>query len=92
MILDMDFDDEENLYVLQHATGLVQQPGGGVLIKVTPDKSQADMCDQYRVGTRTDVVTGLRMPTSVAVGPDGALYISNRGLSGVGGEVVRIDR
>jgi hypothetical protein len=92
MILDMDFDDEGNLYVLQHATGLVQQPGGGVLIKVTPDKSQADICDQYRVGTRTDVVTGLRMPTSVAVGPDGALYISNRGLSGVGGEVVRIDR
>lgn len=92
MIIDMDFDNEENLYVLQHATGLVQQPGRGVLIKVTPDRSQADICAQYRTGTRTDVVTELRFPTSVAVGPDGALYISNRGLSAGGGEVVRIER
>src|SRR6186713_3406769 len=65
MILDMAFDGEGNLYVLQHATGAIQQTGRGVLIRVTPDKGQSSTCAQYQAGTRTTVVGGLSRPTSV---------------------------
>ena len=46
-------------------------------------------------GQREVVATGLDFPTAMTFGPDGALYVSNRG-HGVGltpgqGEIVRID-
>jgi hypothetical protein len=90
MIIDMAFDDQGTLYVLQHATGALQQTGPGVLIRVVPDKSQPDIATQYQAGTRTTILGGLTRPTSVAVGPDGALYISIRGLTAGGGEVIRV--
>jgi hypothetical protein len=88
MIIDMAFDDDGNLYVLEHATGAVQQAGPGMLIRVMPDRSQPDVAAQYRNGTRATVLSGLSRPMSVAVGPDGAVYIS-RGLAAGGGEVIR---
>ena len=91
MILDMAFDDEDNLYVLQHATGAVQQTGPGVLIRVTPDKGQSGVCAQYQAGTRATVLSGLSRPTSVVIGPDRAIYVSNNGTSMGGGQVLRID-
>ena len=100
MILDMAFDDEGNLYVLQHATGALQQTGPGVLIRVTPDKGQSSICAQYQAGTRTTVLSGLSRPTSVVIGPDGAIYVTNNGTSmatkdengkPTGGEVLRIE-
>ena len=91
MILDMAFDDEDNLYVLQHATGAVQQTGPGILIRVTPDKGQSGVCAQYQAGTRTTVLIGLSRPTSVVIGPDRAIYVSNNGTSMGGGEVLRIE-
>ena len=99
MILDMAFDGQGDLYVLQHATGAVQQTGPGVLIRVTPDKGQSGTCAQYQAGTRTTVLGGLTRPTSVAIGPDGAIYVTHKGIdmatrdaSGkllTGGEVLR---
>lgn len=79
MIIDIAFDTEWNLYVLQYGT----TPGAlfgrsGVLTRVAPD------------GTRTTVISGLRTPTSVAVGPDGFLYVTNLGNFPAVGEVVRI--
>ena len=50
-----------------------------VLIRVAPD------------GTRSTVLSGLTRPTSVAVGPDGSLYVSNRGISAGIGEVLRVE-
>ena len=91
MILDMAFDGEGNLYVLQHATGAVQQTGLGVLIRVTPDRGQSGVCAQYQAGTRTTVLSGLSRPTSVVIGPDRAIYVSNNGTSMGGGEVLRIN-
>ena len=78
-IIDIAFDPQGNLYVLQHATGLTGLNLPGELIRVTPD------------GSRTTVIGGLDRPTSVAVGPDGALYVTNHGLSVGSGEVLRIE-
>jgi hypothetical protein len=77
-IIDLDFGPDGSLYVLQHATGPFLS-GPGALIRVTPD------------GIRTTVAsTGLVSPTSVLVGDDGAIYVSNRGTFVGTGEVVRI--
>jgi len=65
--------------VLQHATGPVFFPGPGELIRVAPD------------GTRSLVAGGLTRPTSIVVGPDGEIYVSNRGTSIGTGEVLRIE-
>ena len=101
MILDMAFDGEGNLYVLQHATGAVQGTGPGVLIRVTPDKGQSGVCAQYQAGTRTTVLSGLNRPTSVVIGPDGGIYVTNNGTAMAtrddngtiltGGEVLRME-
>lgn len=91
MILDMAFDGAGNLYVLQHATGALQQTGPGILIRITPDKAQPDICAQYQAGIRTTTLDGLSRPTSVAIGPDGAIYVSNNGTAMGGGEVLRMD-
>ena len=77
-IIDIDFDEQGNLYVLQHSSGATLLNGPGSLARVAPD------------GTRETVIGGLTAPTSVAVGPDGALYISNFGLTAGAGEVIRV--
>jgi hypothetical protein len=89
-IIDLAFADDGTLYVLQYATGALQMTGLGVLIKVVPDKSQADIRLQYQLGTRSNVIADLHEPTSVAIGPDGDLYLSIRGTTAGGGEVIRI--
>lgn len=91
MILDMAFDAEGNLYVLQHSTGDVQGTAPGLLIRVTPDKGQSGICAQYQAGARTTVLAGLIRPTSVAIGPDGAIYVANKGTTMAGGEVLRLE-
>jgi DNA-binding beta-propeller fold protein YncE len=78
-IIDLTFDELGNLYVLQHATGATMLTGPGELIRVAPG------------GTRTVVLEGLTRPTSVAVGRDGGVYVTNNGLSAGSGEVLRIE-
>jgi hypothetical protein len=79
MIIDIAFDAEWNLYVLQYATVTGTLFGrSGVLTRLAPD------------GTRATILSGLRTPTSVAVGPDGYLYVSNVGNFPGIGEVVRV--
>src|SRR5262249_32286346 len=77
-IIDLDFGPDGSLYVLQHATGPFLS-GNGALIRITPD------------GTRTTLASeGLTRPTSVLVGDDGTIYVTNRGTSVGTGEVIRI--
>ncbi|HZA98598.1 MAG TPA: ScyD/ScyE family protein [Gemmatimonadales bacterium] len=90
-IMDIAFDEAGNLYVLQHSTGALQQTGPGILIRITPDPSQTDMCARYRAETPAIVLGGLVFPTSVTIGPDGALYVTNKGRSVGTGEVLRLD-
>jgi hypothetical protein len=80
-ILDLTFGPDGSLYVLEHSTGSLGPPFfqlPGRLLKIAPD------------GTRSTVVSGLTRPGSVVVGPDGALYVSNRSISIGTGEVLRI--
>ena len=80
-IIDLTFDAAGNLYVLQHATGAMgpNLMGPGALIRVAPD------------GTRSTVASeGLFRPTSVVIGSDGAIYVSNCGICVGTGEVIRI--
>lgn len=89
-IIDMAFDADGTLYVLQYATGVTQLALPGILVRVVPDKTQSDIRAQYQRGTRTTVLTGLLQPTSVVLGPDGAIYVTIRGTMAGGGEVIRV--
>jgi DNA-binding beta-propeller fold protein YncE len=78
-VIGVAFDREGNLYVLQHSTGVTGLTAPGVLIRVAPD------------GTRTTVMSGLDRPTGLAIGPDGAAYVSVHGQSVAIGEVLRLE-
>jgi hypothetical protein len=82
-IIDVVIDRNGVGYVLEHdADGLFAPLGpseGGRLTRVTRD------------GTRTVIAsTGLVRPGALAIGTDGAIYVTNRSVSAGGGEVVRI--
>ncbi|HEX2777869.1 MAG TPA: ScyD/ScyE family protein [Gemmatimonadaceae bacterium] len=70
-IIAMAFDDAQNLYVLQYTNGINPVPPGGLLpgsvVRVAPD------------GTRETVITGIRSATGLAIGPDGAIYVTQYG-------------
>jgi sugar lactone lactonase YvrE len=81
-IIDIDFDGDGNLYVLEISASLLTEDPAGALIRV----------DFNDVGSREVIASdGLTMPASVAVGPDGKLYVSNCGICPSTGEVVRIE-
>jgi hypothetical protein len=77
-IIDIDFDQQGNLYVLQHSSGATLLNGPGSLIRVAPD------------GTRSTVLDNLTAPTSIAIGRDGALYVTNFGVTAGAGQVLRV--
>lgn len=80
---DLEFDAQGNLYALQYAnqpewTGNVD----GSLIQIAPD------------GTRTTLVSGngLESATALTVGPDGAIYVTNKGDRAGVGQILRIEK
>ena len=77
-IIDLDFGPDGSLYVLQHASAPAGFAGPGGVIRIAPN------------GTRSVVAGGLTRPTSLVVGRDGTIYISNRGISVGIGEVLSI--
>jgi hypothetical protein len=78
-IIGMAFAKDGTLYVLQHSSGPFMS-GAGVLIKLAPD------------GTRTTISSELTSPTSVYVGPHGAVYVTDFGRTIGGGQVLRLIR
>jgi hypothetical protein len=85
-IVDIEFDSSGNLYVLEMAkNGLLAGFGlgdwTGAVKRIDP------------MGGVTTVAGSeeLEAPTGLTIGPDGALYISNKGIFPGEGEVVRIE-
>ncbi len=83
-IIGLDFDSEGNLYVLEYSVNSTSDPNVELLGRITriaPD------------GTRKILVSpgeGLIAPNGLTVGPDGAIYVSNRSNTLGQGEVVRV--
>jgi hypothetical protein len=79
MISDLAFGLDGSLYALEHDSNGSRNPGLlGALWKVAPD------------GSRSLIYGDLTLPTGLAIGSDGAFYVSNFGASTGNGEVVRI--
>lgn len=79
-IIDIAFDRFGRLLVLEiFKNGLLSNDTTGALIRVE------------RGGKRTELAKGkLTTPGGVAVGPDGAIYVTNKSVTAGGGEVLRI--
>ncbi|BAZ18689.1 hypothetical protein NIES4071_105740 (plasmid) [Calothrix sp. NIES-4071] len=81
-LTDLDFDSSGNLYALQYAN---EPFWAGKLdasvIKIAPD------------GTRTTLISGngLESATALTIGPDGAIYVANKGDRAGIGQVLRIE-
>lgn len=81
-LIDMTFDAEGNLYVLQHMnqSGWKGKPDGA-LIKIAPNGERRTLIEG----------NGLEMPSALTIGSDGAFYIINRGGRPGIGQVIRIE-
>jgi len=78
-IMDIAFARDGSLYVVENATGgIFLSPNSGQLSRVAPD------C------TRTSILVGLNRPTSVAIAGDGAIYVTNNGVTPGIGEVLKV--
>ena len=85
-VIDIAFDADGSMYVVELAkngllAAFIDGDWGGSLIRVAPD------------GTRTELVSGmLTAPGGVAIGNDGALYVTNNSIFSGSGQVIRIEQ
>ena len=80
-IVDVASAPDGSLYVLQISTGglAAQDPGPGRVFHIALDGAVAEIAPDT-----------LQEPTGIAVAPNGAVYVSNRGGSAGGGQIVRL--
>lgn len=80
-VIDLEYDAHGNLYVLEvDQNGLLSPSPTGRLARVNAADSSVT----------TIASNGLVMPGGIAIGPDGAIYVTNYGNAPGVGEVVRI--
>jgi hypothetical protein len=94
-IISLTLDGEGNLYVLQHSSGPTMLTGDGAIYRIAGSDLAAAVAGSMacsRDANATRVAADLRLvrPTSILVGPDGFLYVTNNGLTPGLGEVLRI--
>lgn len=78
-LIDLAFGADGTLYALEHdSNGLTNDGDTGALLRINADGSHDVLLSD-----------GLVTPTGLTVGPDGAWYISNNGLSPTEGQVIR---
>lgn len=80
-LMDLEFDQDGNLYALQYANESGWKGNqDGALIKIAPD------------GTRTTILSGngLESPSALTIGLDGTIYIANRGDRPGEGQIISI--
>ncbi|MBG1260707.1 ScyD/ScyE family protein [Nostoc commune] len=84
-IIDLAFDPEGNMYVLEYASNSLALISGGnptgTLVQVSSDGSR-----------KTLISSGLINPAGVAIGSDDSIYISNYGSFAGEGQVLRFER
>jgi hypothetical protein len=79
-VIDLAFDSDGSLLVLEIAAQSLMSGPDGQLIRLNPNGSRETLIHE-----------GLTSPTAVAIGEDGAIYISNNGQSPDIGEVLRYE-
>ena len=85
-VVDMAFDRDGTLYIVEIASGFVPPPGGSG----DPGVGNGRLLRKPKNGNAEVVLDGLVFPAGVAVGRDGAIYLSNFGIFPGGGEVLRV--
>ena len=84
-VVDTAFDTGGALYILEVASGQAGPPpfnpglGIGRLLRKCPGASPPEV-----------LLAGLFFPSGIAIGPDGAAYLTNLGVSPTAGEVLRL--
>ena len=84
-IMDLAFGPDGTLYVVENATNAFPPPppfapNSGRLSRVAPGCSSVET-----------LLEGLDRPTAVAIGADGAIYVTNHGVTAGRGEVLMIE-
>jgi len=83
-VVDLAFDAGGALYVLEVASGLVPGPGAN------PGLGNGRLLRKCPGADATVLLSGLFFASGVAIGPDGAAYLTNNGVSATAGEVLRL--
>lgn len=82
-ILGLAFDNRDRMYVLETSNlAGPPTPGNGDIVRIDPS------------GARTTIVSGLTFPTGMTMGPDGNLWVSNKGFGPATpgfGQILRIN-
>ena len=83
-VVDLAFDTGGALYILEVAAGLVPGPGAN------PGLGNGRLLRKCPGADATVLLSGLFFSSGVAIGPDGAAYLTNNGVSATAGEVLRL--
>ena len=83
-VVDLAFDKAGTLYIVEIASGFVPGPGAD------PGVGNGRLLRKPKNGDLEVVLEGLVFPAGIAVGRDGALYLTNFGIFPGGGQVLRV--